>query len=135
MTKQTVGKAKVEPKIRKPRVKRDPEVDLDDEGFNSFGVQVITPLSPEYQPESGRQGRPDRVSPILTPMLKDVLDRGLTEFQIPDGDPFTIYQVRGWAKRLSVSGALPDGVRKISVGGGRGSNIAIRLTGKKKVVK
>lgn len=130
MTKKT-GRASVTPKSTSGRKKgrdADPILDLDDEGFNADGIQIITPLSPDYEPSSGRKGRPDTVSPVMTPMLKDFLGQGLYEFQMEDGKPYTVYQIRTWANKLMKSGALPDEIKRVVVGGGKGSNISIRVT-------
>lgn len=128
MSSSKVGRAKVDPKVRRKKTpKPEHEFELDDEGFNAAGVQIITPLSPDYEPASGRRGRKDEVSPTLTPMLVEVLKKGLVSFQMKDGEPFTIYQVRGWARKIEATGALPDGVKHLTIGGGRGQNIDVRV--------
>ena len=129
--KKKTGRAKVTPKntaAKKGGVTEDPVLDLDDEGFNIDGIQIITPLSPDYEPVSGRKGRPDTVSPVLTPMLKEILGKGLYEFQMEDKNPYTVYQVRTWATKLMKSGALPDEIKRVVVGGGKGTNISVRVT-------
>lgn len=152
VTRKKVGRAKTVPrnlasqrrdlsKGSEPTPERDPLEDeviefededddlgfVDEHGLNVEGLRIITPLDPDYQPSSGRQGRPDLVSPQLNPLFLQLVAKGHKSVQIPDMDPFSVYQVRGWAKRLNTSNFLPSSVERITVGGGLGENITITI--------
>lgn len=87
-------------------------------------ISVITPDDEGFDPTiTVHRGRADVVTPVLDPVLEEMRENGITMFQFPDGDPFTIGQVRRWA---GIVKNRDEGIR-LRVSGGNGANIQIAI--------
>ena len=87
-------------------------------------INVITPDDEGFDPTiTVHRGRADVVTPVLDPVLEEMRQNGTALFQFPDGDPFTIGQVRRWA---GIVKSRDEGFR-LRVSGGNGNNIQIAI--------
>lgn len=91
-------------------------------------IQLIQPHDEGYDSTLGVRGKPDVTSPILNPLIEEMLANDESEVQLPDGQPFTVAQVRYWQPRGS---ALLPSNKRISVAGGNGKNIRIAIVDRK----
>jgi len=76
----------------------------------------------EFEPDVGRRGRQDVVSPVLDEVLQQLMSGDLDRVQFKP-DVYTINQVRAWAAKRNKE---LDGVR-VRVSGGGDKNIQLML--------
>lgn len=93
------------------------------------GLNVIKPGDEGYIENVNVRGKADVVSPELNPIIEEMLENGEVEIQLPDGDPFSVSQIRYWAPKATGK-LLPEG-KRISVAGGKGKNISISIVDEK----
>lgn len=106
----------------------------------TISASPILPGDDDFQTiQTGRGRRKSHVANALDEMLATAVEKGHTIFQLRNGDPFTVTQVRYWAKKrnealatgdemmsalaktaggdvnhLQISGASEDGIVQIS---------------------
>jgi hypothetical protein len=86
------------------------------------GLTIIKPGDSGYVEGLAQKGKPDVVSPELAPVVSKM--KLGESFQLVEGEPFTISQLRYWQPKGST--LLPEGQR-LQIAGGNGTNIEISV--------
>jgi len=83
---------------------------------------------------TSNRGRPDTVSPVMNPVLVQMLEEledGECEIQLVPGDPFTVNQIRNWSYKGMV--LIPDDMDLVISGGNDGQNIGVKLVQRERI--
>lgn len=93
----------------------------------SGDVKVLLPGQEGYNDQLVKRGKVDHVSPVMDPILKQVIESGEDQFQMVTGDPFGVNQIRNWSYKAVALPFFPEG-KKLSISGGfDGKNIGIKI--------
>ena len=93
--------------------------------FGGVNVPIITEDDESFDGSVGHRGLPDVTSPVMNPLVEDMLEKGTTTLQLVPGDPFSVSQLRYWQPRGQA--LLPEGKHLKIAGGVNGRNISVTI--------
>ena len=113
----------------KTKAKRTPAAKPQAASNGSDALTVLRPGDTGFVERLVVRGRTDQVSPVLNPVLQQMINDGETEMQLLAGKPFTVNQVRNWSYKAIT--LLPTGKRLAISGGTEGKNIGVTIVDRK----
>lgn len=93
--------------------------------YGGVSVPVITEDDDTFDESVGHRGLPDVTSPVMNPLIEDMLEKGTETIQLVPGDPFSVSQLRYWQPRGQA--LLPEGKHLKIAGGVNGKNISVSI--------